>query len=78
MMRITIQFNDGTNEVHLSEYPPKFSENFICIAPQQNKNDVFYNIMNIRKIVVEPDCNTCERPTKEKCEECADKNFDGG
>jgi hypothetical protein len=25
-----------------------------------------------------PDCNACERPTKEQCDECADANFDGG
>lgn len=59
-MRITIQFNDGTNEVHVSECPPKFSENFICIAPHQKDTDEFYNVTNIRKIIVDPeDDNGC-------------------
>jgi hypothetical protein len=55
MLRITIQFNDGTNVVRVSEFAPKFSENFICIAPNRTDTDEFYNIRQIRKIVVEPD-----------------------
>jgi hypothetical protein len=55
VFRINIHFTDGTGEEMLSEYPPKFSENFICIAPFREDTDVFFNIATIRKIIVHPD-----------------------
>jgi hypothetical protein len=54
MFRIKLSFTDGTGEELTSGYPPKFSENFICIAPVNDDTDVFYNIATIRKIVVHP------------------------
>jgi hypothetical protein len=54
MLRIAVEFNDGTNVIKFSEFSPKFSENFICIAPHGTESDEFYNVATIRKITVEP------------------------
>jgi hypothetical protein len=55
MLRIKLHFTDGTGEELLSEFPPKFSDNFVCIAPFRADTDEFYSVATIRKITVEPD-----------------------
>jgi hypothetical protein len=55
MLRVTVLFTDNTFITARSEFSPKFSENFICIAPFGKDTDEFYNVASIKKITVEPD-----------------------
>ena len=53
MMKITLAFTDRESETYISEFAPRFSENFVCIAPFETKSDVFFNVASIRKIICE-------------------------
>lgn len=50
---ITLHFFDGSFKVLTSEFVPKFSPNFICIAPVGTTTDEFFNITTIKRITVD-------------------------
>lgn len=51
--KISVATNKGESIVFHSDHPPKFSPNFICIAPIGNNKDIFINNNIIETIEVD-------------------------